>query len=140
MKLSFYARREHRCNARPGAGGVHGQAIKYIGVNWDDAKKCAVPSPEPFTFEADRSPTSKALAAKLLQQMCSVNGRKDPPLWPADEETARACGRPFIKTKPGAGGWHVPAENVAINPATRTLAPEAARTHAPTAPVASKVE
>lgn len=126
MKLRFHARREHRCKSRPGHPGTHGAANQYVGITWDAANKREVPTAEPFAVDPERSETSKALADSLLKKMRSKNGRKDPPLWPADEATARECGRPFVELKKDKDGWHVPVKPMAIDKKTRLLVPVAA--------------
>ena len=143
MKLSFNARREHRVKIR---AAKHGGQNRYVGVEWDAENKCEVPTAEPFTVDPARSPTSKAMADRLLKCMRSRNGRKDPPLWPADEATAVACGRPYIETKKDTDGWHVPkaaVEIAEVEPGNRVLVPakqKAARSSAPAAPATPRAE
>lgn len=92
MKLELYARAGHLMYYR-GLGG--GQIPRYIG------RKTSKATPEEreaggfqSTHRALREPTSidasSADGKEVLRRM--IIDRNDPPLWPANEETARATG------------------------------------------------
>lgn len=88
MKLRFFAR-EDLLVAYPGLTPVVGQPQRYVGRTFvapHDGLGAAHPAKsEPDEFDAD-SEEGKRLIFRV---------RRNPCLWPADKETAAACGLQF---------------------------------------------
>lgn len=99
MQLKFYARRDALVNVRPGDTTFHiGQRIPRINREYDPETRTYPAQPEPFVCDSESPVGQNALHAMRV-------GIKDPPLWPADEATAAACGVPFIAVRLVDGEW-----------------------------------
>ena len=104
MKLRFYARGDLLV-LHPNAIQLVGQPYRYVGrelVQMDvldgepNSKAAAYPATRhPAEFDSD-SPEGRRLT-KLI--------RRDQSLWAADEETAEACGVPFVPVSWSHGQW-----------------------------------
>ena len=133
MQLKFYAKSDLLVTA-PGQAVVRrnaddpdsvGAPLKYVGRTHVPAKldadrrvirAASNPASEaPYTCQADSE------KGRRLMKLC----RRDGSLWPADRETAAACGVPFVETK-FVDGEHVPANPVAAPTRQAKLAAAAA--------------
>lgn len=112
MKLSFYARGDHLVTV-PGVSPQGDQHLPRVGrVGGGDPIGIAAPpnrrdgkptqgrslppaSESPFVVEADSD------AGRRLVKLT----RRDASLWPADEETAAACGVAFVDLDFNDGEW-----------------------------------
>lgn len=98
--LKFFARDDFLCNLIPGQLVAYGQAPRYVNRGLEVRENhAAYPAlPEPFECDAESD-----IGRNLLRKMGAVpnnpSRRKNPPLWPADAATARACGLPFVETE-----------------------------------------
>ena len=96
MKLRFYARPGHLLSL-PGVK-VTGTRPRYVGrrvVKVGNPNKPTIvnqPTAMPDEFDSD-SPEGQRLVKRMMLD------RQDPPLWPADVETARACGYEFVEVE-----------------------------------------
>jgi len=102
-QLKFYARKDYLVNARPGWTPPYGQQLKRVNRSepvQTDAGLAQPALPDPFVCEAE-SDTGRA----ILHMFRKSSARKDPPLWAADPETARACGVPFVAVELVDGEW-----------------------------------
>ena len=97
MLLKFCARKNQLVNARPGVVLPIGQPVPRINRTLDSKGRYPA-DPTPFECDSESECGRNALAAMRA-------GRKDPPLWPADEQTARACGVAFVPIEHVAGEW-----------------------------------
>lgn len=99
MQLRFYARGTDLVSL-PGERRMVGQQPRYVGRKVEfatvDGKQVTTrpATEEPHVCEAD-----SAQAAKLIQRA------QDGSLWPADEDTAKACDLPFVEVVLIAGEW-----------------------------------
>ncbi len=101
MKLKFHSRRDHKV-AWPGAN-FSGQPPRYIGRSWlaGDGKSAA--AVHPASKDADEVDTETTASADVehIKRQCRKGG-----LWPADRETATACGVEFASvTQDADGEW-----------------------------------
>jgi hypothetical protein len=89
MKLRFYARPGHMLSL-PGVR-VAGAIPRYVGrrVRVEGTTIINEISNEPAEFDSESKEGQRLLKRMLLDA-------QDPPLVPADAETARACGVPFV--------------------------------------------
>lgn len=102
MKLRFYARPGQLCSL-PGPR-VAGALPKYVGRR---VRRCGntiinEPTDEPAEFDSE-SPEGRRMISRMIRDA------QDPPLWPADEATAKACCTSFVAVRKGAIGEYVPA-------------------------------
>ena len=86
-KLSFYARQDQLVNARTGEVLTVGSYAQYVNRKYDPETRGWPAQPEPFVCDE-----SSAIGRHCLRLMLKGTGRKNPPLWPVDDYTARACG------------------------------------------------
>ena len=97
MTLKFCARENLLVNARPGETLRVGMTIPRVNRTIDSSG--AYPAnPEPSEYEED-----SAMGIYLMRRM--MKNRKQPPLWPYDEHTARHCGHEFQAIEFKAGEW-----------------------------------
>lgn len=120
-KLKFYARADLLCNARPGFTFAPGQFPQYVGRTYEKRDKHAAFPATEQAFECDED---SDLARNLLRKMTSRNGRKDPPLYPADKYTAQKCQCEFVETE-FVDGVHRPKPAAAVKPPSK--APQRAK-------------
>ena len=100
MKLSFYPRGSAPVRI-PGAIQLVGEPAAYLGrtkAALDDGRFAYPANGRAFVCEAN------SRAAMRLMKLT----RRDGSLWPADPETAQACGVPFVPVALVDGEW-VPA-------------------------------
>ena len=99
MKLRFYARPGYMCSM-PGPK-VQGTAPRYIGRARPVVEEKQINNPatrEPAVIEST-TPEGKRV---MRQMLCDA---PDYPLWPADRETAQACGVPYVDVELQEGEW-----------------------------------
>jgi hypothetical protein len=106
--LRFYARADFMVNARPGETLRIGMPVPRIGR--DHLPDGSLPASKEV-FECD---SESACGRNALHSM-RVKPR-NPPLWPADEATAAACGVPFTPVEWVDGEW-LPKKSKATKPA-----------------------
>lgn len=92
--LKFHARGDMLVR-EPGSVHMRGAQACYVGRKWDQAAHGFPAVEEPYCVKAG---TDDAERLKLL---CV----RDACLWPADAETAAACGVPFTHHKLVDGSW-----------------------------------
>lgn len=81
-----------------------GEVAGYINrkaVIGEDGRTAFPALPEPFEYDEKR-PELRDLDRRLLKRV-----RRDGDLWPADAETAAACGVPFVPVQFSDGEWVV---------------------------------
>jgi hypothetical protein len=100
--LKFYARKDLTVNARPGWTPPIGQPVPTVNraLVIVDGIPTWPAQPEPFVCESD-SPVGR----HILRAFSRRSGKKDPPLWPADEATAHAVAQPFVRVDLVDGEW-----------------------------------
>jgi citrate lyase beta subunit len=94
-KLRFYARNDAdgpRLVTVPGSRPMRGQAAQYVGRKFipGDAEKGV-----PAQFPATEAPHEALADSDEGRRLVKVT-REDAALWPADKETAAACGVDFV--------------------------------------------
>ena len=112
MKLRFRARPGKLC-ALPGPR-VKGTYPRYVGRKVVVTDKLIVNQPvdEPAEFD------SASKEGRRLLRLMAVDA-PDYPLWPADEETARACGCRFQQLSKNANGEWEPQRAVPVTRSSR---------------------
>lgn len=106
MQLKFYAR-EDQLVRMPGVGrGAPGQPVPYVGRAFDAKTRGYPATEEPYAVDADSD------SGRRLAELC----RRDQSLWPADKETAEACGVEFVVVAFDGGVW---ARKAALSSARR---------------------
>jgi len=85
MQLKFYAR-DDLLVAWPGMLPAVGQPRRYVGRRFDAAIRGYPATDDPTAFDSE-SAEGKRLVARVRRESC---------LWPADKETAAACGVEFV--------------------------------------------
>lgn len=98
LTLRFCARKDCLVNSRPGEPVQVGIPAKYIGRAWDDASHGY--SATDAVFECDSESVCGRELLRLFRQT-----PKTPPLWPADEQTAKACGQRYVRIEFRDGEW-----------------------------------
>ena len=93
MKLRFYARPGHLCSL-PGPR-VAGTLPKYVGRRVRVVGQTIINEPTDEAMEFD---SGSREGRRLMRRM--IVDAQDPPLMPADEATARACGMEFEPRAP----------------------------------------
>lgn len=102
MKLTFFARAGY-AEPDPRFPRVQGQQARRIGR--DSAGKATA---EPAEFDSDSAEGRRVL--KIMTRESDAQRRAETaPLIPADRETARACGVPFVAVELGPDGEFSPA-------------------------------
>jgi hypothetical protein len=86
MMLRFYAR-DDQLVPLPGQAPVPGQPLHFVGRRYDAATRA---------HPADSTPTEVDSESSAGMRLAELT-RRDACLWPADAETAAACGVPFVK-------------------------------------------
>lgn len=101
MQLRFYARPGHLMSL-PGVR-VAGTRPRYVGrrVVVQGTTIINRPTDEPEGFDP------QSAEGKRLQRVMLLN-QQNPPLWPADVETARACGVRFVPVERDEHGEYQP--------------------------------
>lgn len=92
--LKFHAR-EDRLVREPLERMFIGAQASYVGRRFDAKANGWVATEEPFSVNA------ASTAGQRLALLCVRDGS----LWPADAETAAACGVPFVPLKLVDGAW-----------------------------------
>jgi hypothetical protein len=112
MKLRFYARPGYMFSL-PGVR-VAGSMPRYIGrtVRVEGKTILNAPLPEPATIDSE-TPEGKRV---LRVMACDA---PDYPLWPADENTARACGVPYVDVELTDGEWQPKSKQPKVARAAR---------------------
>ncbi len=103
MKLKFHSRRDHKV-AWPGANNF-GQPPRYIGRSFviGDGKTEAAVHPANKEPDVVDTETTESRDVQHIVRQCSKGG-----LFPADRETAAACGVEFVSvTLDSDGEWVV---------------------------------
>lgn len=95
MKLKFFAR-EDLLVAYPGIMPVVGQPRLYVGRRFDPDTRSYPATSEGDTFDSDTPEGARVL----------MRARRNPSLWPADKETAIACGVEFVPVDLKDGVYH----------------------------------
>ena len=90
MILRFFAR-DGQLVPLPGFVPQVGQSPQYVGRTHDVQLRGFPATAEPHAFDSER----QAAACKRLAKLTL----RDRSLWPADEETAKACGVPFVAVR-----------------------------------------
>lgn len=103
-KLRFYAR-EDRLVYVPGSRPATGDAPRYVGRGFVPGKDGAAPQypakKDPYECDAD-SDAGRRLIERVQNDVRDGYGA---PLWPADKETAAACGVDFQSVSLVDGSW-----------------------------------
>lgn len=104
MLLKFHSKPDH-CVYYPERRRA-GQIYNYIGrrfVPATDGKTAGrhVPTDEPFVIDDEHQDSDTRKAAAILKWRC----KSDSSIWPADEDTARACGVDYVPLVKGDDGW-----------------------------------
>lgn len=88
MKLSFRAREDLLVRV-PGMPPAIGQASMYVGREFDAKTRGYPASKQAYEVESDSDEGRRLI--KLV--------RREGALWPADEQTAKACGVEFVSVE-----------------------------------------
>lgn len=117
MKLAFYARQGHVVHY-PGVK-VAGSMPMYVGRK--NAKIKEGDKVVGFSHPAVETPVEVDANSKIGARFLKICRRapQDLPLWPADEQTARACGVPFVKVEL-VDGEYQPIRSAPSKPAQAT--------------------
>jgi hypothetical protein len=107
MKLKFFAR-EDLLVAYPGIMPVVGQPRLYVGRQFDADAKTYPATAEGHTFDSDSPEGARVL----------MRAKRNPSLWPADKETAAACGVEFVPVEFKDGVFH-PAQQASRKTAAK---------------------
>ena len=97
MELKFCAREDLLVNLKPGVTLGIGQMIPRVNRE-PDGNGGYPASEKPFCCDSE-----SAIGKYLVRRM--VRAKKQPPLWPADEQTAKACGVKYQPIEFKDGEW-----------------------------------
>jgi hypothetical protein len=114
VQLSFLAREDQLVRV-PGIGrGAVGQPVPYVGRVFDAKTRGYPATEEPYVVDADSD------SGRRLAELC----RRDQSLWPANKETAEACGVEFVAVSFDAGVWARKAALVSARRASASASSE----------------